>query len=99
MPARGYCYCGGDGLGAMVACDNSDCPKLWFHLACCGLDEPPGEGEEWFCSASCRAQSCTQAYPPPAKKAKTGKPGRPRKVAAPSPPLADVTNDVIIIDG
>ncbi|KAF9532400.1 hypothetical protein CPB83DRAFT_950783 [Crepidotus variabilis] len=42
-----YCYCQRVSFGEMIACDNSDCEREWFHLGCVGLTEPP-EGE-WFC--------------------------------------------------
>ena len=38
-----YCYCNGVSYGEMVACDNKDCKREWFHLACAGLKKPPSE--------------------------------------------------------
>jgi len=46
-----YCYCDRVSFGEMIACDNSDCEREWFHYGCVGLLEPP-EGE-WFCE-DCR---------------------------------------------
>ena len=36
-----YCYCNQVSYGEMVACDNPDCLREWFHLACVGLSRPP----------------------------------------------------------
>ena len=38
-----YCYCNGVSYGEMVACDNKDCRREWFHLACAGLKKAPGD--------------------------------------------------------
>ena len=38
-----YCYCNGESYGEMVACDNKNCRREWFHLDCAGLKKPPGE--------------------------------------------------------
>jgi hypothetical protein len=42
-----YCYCDEVSSGDMVACDNEDCPREWFHYHCLGLTSPP-KGR-WFC--------------------------------------------------
>lgn len=42
-----YCYCDEVSSGEMVACDNEDCPREWFHLPCVGFTQPP-KGR-WFC--------------------------------------------------
>ncbi|KZP28917.1 hypothetical protein FIBSPDRAFT_816776 [Athelia psychrophila] len=42
-----YCFCDGISYGEMIACDETDCEREWFHLACIGLTVPP-EGA-WFC--------------------------------------------------
>lgn len=40
-----YCYCNGVSYGEMVACDDKDCPREWFHLGCVGLKvAPKGNG-------------------------------------------------------
>jgi hypothetical protein len=44
-----YCYCNRGSYGEMIACDNEQCPKEWFHLGCTGLKEPPDEEEKWYC--------------------------------------------------
>jgi hypothetical protein len=36
-----YCYCDGVSYGDMIACDNDDCPKQWFHYSCVGLTKQP----------------------------------------------------------
>jgi hypothetical protein len=38
-----YCYCNEVSYGEMVACDNENCSREWFHLRCAGLKEAPGE--------------------------------------------------------
>lgn len=43
-----YCYCNNVSYGEMVACDNENCPKEWFHLKCAGLKEAPGEDCECY---------------------------------------------------
>lgn len=42
-----YCYCDQVSFGDMIACDNEDCPREWFHYECLGLSQPP-KGR-WFC--------------------------------------------------
>lgn len=34
-----YCYCKQISFGAMVACENQDCPIEWFHFPCVNLIE------------------------------------------------------------
>lgn len=43
-----YCYCQQVSFGDMIACDNANCEKEWFHYACVGLFAPP-KGK-WFCN-------------------------------------------------
>ena len=47
-----YCYCEGPSYGEMVACDNDDCPRQWFHIECLGLKTVP-KSASWYCS-ECR---------------------------------------------
>ncbi|CEH14203.1 chromatin remodeling protein [Ceraceosorus bombacis] len=42
-----YCYCDQVSYGDMVACDNDDCPREWFHYSCVGLDSAPRS--KWYC--------------------------------------------------
>lgn len=49
-----YCYCNEVSYGNMVACDNDDCPREWFHLACVNLDKAPVGRTKWFCSDECK---------------------------------------------
>lgn len=44
-----YCYCGDVSYGDMVACENENCEREWFHFECVGLKEPPGRRVKWFC--------------------------------------------------
>lgn len=44
-----YCYCNRGSYGDMIACDNDQCPREWFHFGCTGLREPPDEIEKWYC--------------------------------------------------
>lgn len=46
-----YCYCQKPSHGAMVGCNNEECPIEWFHFACVGLTEEP-QGD-WYCK-ECR---------------------------------------------
>lgn len=48
-----YCYCNRGSYGEMIACDNEQCPREWFHLGCTELREPPEEEEKWYCK-ECR---------------------------------------------
>lgn len=43
-----YCYCNEVSFGEMVACDNPNCPREWFHLSCVGLTKPPSKSGEYF---------------------------------------------------
>lgn len=45
---RTYCYCNQPSFGEMVGCENSDCPREWFHIQCLGLKTVPSE-EHWYC--------------------------------------------------
>ncbi|KAF8522151.1 hypothetical protein BU17DRAFT_44769 [Hysterangium stoloniferum] len=44
-----YCYCNQVSYGEMIACDNPDCNREWFHLGCAGLTAPPKGRVKWFC--------------------------------------------------
>ncbi|KAI8902984.1 inhibitor of growth proteins N-terminal histone-binding-domain-containing protein [Globomyces pollinis-pini] len=46
-----YCICNQVSFGEMIACDNDECTREWFHYACVGLTGPV-KGK-WFC------QDCT----------------------------------------
>ncbi|KAH9056973.1 hypothetical protein EDB87DRAFT_1633547 [Lactarius vividus] len=50
---RLYCWCQVGSYGDMVACDDNECEREWFHLGCIGLEVAP-EGV-WFCEA-CRVK-------------------------------------------
>ncbi|KAI2794788.1 hypothetical protein POX_a01389 [Penicillium oxalicum] len=45
-----YCYCNEVSFGEMVACDNDNCPREWFHLSCVGMTKPPGKNVKWYCN-------------------------------------------------
>lgn len=49
-----YCYCNGVSYGEMVACDNDNCAREWFHLECTGLRSLPPAKSKWFCD-ECKA--------------------------------------------
>ncbi|TIA71786.1 hypothetical protein E3P91_02391 [Wallemia ichthyophaga] len=36
-----YCYCNGVSYGQMIGCDDEQCQREWFHIACVGLDKAP----------------------------------------------------------
>ncbi|KAH8153225.1 uncharacterized protein LAJ45_02812 [Morchella importuna] len=45
-----YCLCDEVSRGTMVACENSQCPKVWFHIECVGLKEEEATTKaKWFC--------------------------------------------------
>lgn len=67
-----YCYCNEVSYGNMIACDNDDCPREWFHLACVHLEKAPTGRTKWFCSDECK-DAHTKA------KAKGGRPGSSRQ--------------------
>lgn len=46
-----YCFCQQVSYGEMVACDDANCEREWFHLGCVGLKSPPSG--KWYCSV-CR---------------------------------------------
>lgn len=46
-----YCICNDVSYGDMIACDNDDCPKQWFHCKCVHISVPP-KGK-WYCSTEC----------------------------------------------
>ena len=45
---RRYCFCNEMSYGDMIACDNPDCSREWFHYSCVGIITPP-KGK-WFCA-------------------------------------------------
>jgi hypothetical protein len=47
-----YCYCNEVSYGEMVACDNENCSREWFHLRCAGLKEAPGEDCKFYFTLS-----------------------------------------------
>ncbi len=65
-----YCYCNEVSYGDMIACENDDCPREWFHLACVGLERAPRG--KWFCSDECRDAFSKQ-------KGRGGRPGSSRQ--------------------
>ena len=44
---RRYCYCDRVSYGDMIGCDEPDCVREWFHLACVGLETIPRG--QWYC--------------------------------------------------
>ncbi|KAF2171250.1 hypothetical protein M409DRAFT_63607 [Zasmidium cellare ATCC 36951] len=44
-----YCLCGDVSWGTMIACDNDDCEKEWFHLECVQLPGMPPRRTKWYC--------------------------------------------------
>ncbi|KAI5804494.1 hypothetical protein EDC01DRAFT_779361 [Geopyxis carbonaria] len=46
-----YCLCNEVSEGTMVACENDDCPKVWFHIDCVGLKKEEAEMPDlkWYC--------------------------------------------------
>ncbi|CAO2655845.1 Nn.00g046480.m01.CDS01 [Neocucurbitaria sp. VM-36] len=67
-----YCYCNEVSYGNMIACDNDDCPREWFHLACVHLEKAPVGRTKWFCSDECKDHYNKT-------KAKGGRPGSSRQ--------------------
>ncbi|GAA5879432.1 hypothetical protein JCM1840_007038 [Sporobolomyces johnsonii] len=43
-----YCYCNRVSFGEMIACENDDCSREWFHLECVNLERAP-KGT-WYCN-------------------------------------------------
>ncbi|KAL6708948.1 hypothetical protein ACN47E_002075 [Coniothyrium glycines] len=67
-----YCYCNQVSYGHMIACDNDDCPREWFHLPCVNLDKVPVGRTKWFCSDDCKDHYART-------KTKGGRPGSSRQ--------------------
>jgi len=67
-----YCYCNQVSYGNMIACDNDDCPREWFHLPCVQLNKAPSNRTKWFCSDECKDAHAKA-------KAKGGRPGSSRQ--------------------
>lgn len=42
-----YCLCDRVSFGEMIACENEECPREWFHLGCVGLKQAPVG--TWYC--------------------------------------------------
>lgn len=56
--SKRYCWCNGEDIGRMIACDNTRCPKEWFHFECVSLTRKPRG--KWYCSDTCKRLSCTE---------------------------------------
>ena len=52
-----YCLCNKVASGEMIACDNLECPKEWFHFQCVSMTRAPRG--KWFCQ-SCRLEAGTK---------------------------------------
>ncbi|TFK52000.1 hypothetical protein OE88DRAFT_1658747 [Heliocybe sulcata] len=50
-----YCFCNQVSYGEMIACDNEDCEREWFHYGCVDLTVPPRG--RWFCRECKEAMS------------------------------------------
>ncbi|KAB8296840.1 hypothetical protein EYC80_002252 [Monilinia laxa] len=48
-----YCNCNRVSFGTMIACENDNCEKEWFHLECVGLTAIPPRTTKWYCQ-DCR---------------------------------------------
>jgi hypothetical protein len=68
-----YCYCNEVSYGNMIACDYSECPREWFHLACVNMEKAPNARTKWFCSDECKEANAR------AKPVKGGRPGSSNK--------------------
>ncbi|EPQ56664.1 hypothetical protein GLOTRDRAFT_138331 [Gloeophyllum trabeum ATCC 11539] len=42
-----YCFCNQVSYGEMIACDNPNCEREWFHYGCVDLTEAPRG--KWYC--------------------------------------------------
>lgn len=42
-----YCICNHKSYGDMIACDNDNCARSWFHYGCVGIKQQPVG--EWLC--------------------------------------------------
>ena len=51
---RHYCWCQQEESGRMVACDNPNCAREWFHFKCVGLTRKPRG--KWYCSDQCKSK-------------------------------------------
>jgi hypothetical protein len=69
---RRYCFCNEMSYGDMIACDNPNCRREWFHYPCVGIVTPP-KGK-WYC-AECtqiqQQQQQSQLQIPTTKRAST----------------------------
>jgi inhibitor of growth protein 4 len=56
MDEQLYCVCHEISYGQMIACENNECKKEWFHLECVKLKEIPTG--MWYCN-DCLPQNTT----------------------------------------
>ncbi|RPD64805.1 hypothetical protein L227DRAFT_571266 [Lentinus tigrinus ALCF2SS1-6] len=73
-----YCFCDGVSYGEMIGCDDEECEREWFHLACVGLTTPPEGG--WYC------ETCTARRQGNKRSARGGKKRSAGRTAARSHP-------------
>ncbi|EPQ60224.1 hypothetical protein GLOTRDRAFT_67648 [Gloeophyllum trabeum ATCC 11539] len=55
-----YCFCDRPSFGEMIACDNANCEKEWFHLQCIGMVTAPVG--TWYCEV-CQSQGYGKRAP------------------------------------
>ncbi|KAK3105421.1 hypothetical protein FSP39_024916 [Pinctada imbricata] len=46
-----FCICYTDLGTAMIACDNPECEREWYHLSCVGITDVPSG--RWYCCVEC----------------------------------------------
>lgn len=85
-----YCICNQISFGEMVACDNKNCAKEWFHFECVGLIEQPSG--KWFCSECLISKEKQRARDKVKKRKKShaallGNASRSATSASPGPPI------------
>ncbi|KAK8900685.1 hypothetical protein QC760_010675 [Botrytis cinerea] len=44
-----YCICNRVSFGTMIACENDNCEKEWFHLECVEMTAVPPRTTKWYC--------------------------------------------------
>jgi len=67
---RRYCFCNEMSYGDMIACDNPNCRREWFHYPCVGIVTPP-KGK-WYCAECTQLQQQqSQSQIPTTKRAST----------------------------
>jgi hypothetical protein len=85
QPTQSHCItsCTGDEDGPMIACDDDNCPRQWYHYACVNVTRKPRKGKTWYCPTCLpqHTESPNSGRKPRPSRATLSQPPQPQKTA------------------